>query len=139
MERGVKAASSNAPEAAPALGEAKLIWDIVVDSKASCDGLSTPELIKCPNRCTPLEPGWHYSLLGDGNRKEEAGMIESIDITQFFQNTSRQSMVAYAKYKAWDISPDRLQCLEMTQIEGSSPMQWNEGCKLVLKDVCYRS
>jgi hypothetical protein len=135
MERGVKAASSNALEAAPAFGDGKLIRDVVGDSEASCDELSTPELIKYPNRCTPLEPDWHYSLLGDGDIQEGAGMTESIDITQFPQNTSRQSMAALAKAEAWDLNPHRLQCLEMTQTEGSSPIAMERRYTCIHEDV----
>ncbi|KFZ16129.1 hypothetical protein V501_02378 [Pseudogymnoascus sp. VKM F-4519 (FW-2642)] len=135
MERGVEAASGNALEAAPELGEAKLIRDIVWDSEASCDGLSTPELIKYPNRCTPLEPDWHYSLLGDEHMEEWAGMTESIDITQFPQNSSRQSMVAYTKADAWELNPHRLQCLEMAQTEGSSPIAMERRYTCINKEV----
>ncbi|KFY17789.1 hypothetical protein V492_00387 [Pseudogymnoascus sp. VKM F-4246] len=97
--------------------------EIAALASDKCDGLLTPELIKYPK----LEPDWHYSLFGDGDRKEGAGIIESIDITPLTQNTSRQSMVVYAKSKAWDLNPHRLQYLEMTQTEASSPMKWQEG------------
>lgn len=135
MERGVKAASSNALEAAPAFGDAKLYRDVVGDSEGSCDGLLTPELIKDTNRCIPLEPDWHYSLLGDGDIQEGATMTERIDITQFPQNASRQSMVALAKAKAWDLNPHRLQCLEVTQTEGSSPIAMEGTYACIHEDV----
>lgn len=133
MERGVKAASGNPQEVAPAFGGSKLIRDVVRDSEASCDGLLTPELGIYPNRCTPLEPDWHYSLLGDGDIREGATVIESIDIMQFPQYASRQSTVDMVK--AWDLNPHRLQCLEVTQTEGSSPIAMEGRYACIQEDV----